>query len=45
MIRDALFLAGAASFLTGLWWMWPPLALIVGGLVLSAAGWIVRGGS
>ena len=34
---DLAALAGAISVLVGLWWIWPPLALIVGGVGVMLA--------
>ena len=39
-VRDASALAGVALIGAGLWWMYPPAALIVvGAMVLLAALW------
>lgn len=38
-IGDALLLTGAALVVIGVWWIWPPAALIVGGVALAALGW------
>lgn len=35
---DLAVLAGAACALVGLWWIFPPAALIVGGVGLVVAG-------
>lgn len=38
--REALAVGGLALFAAGLWWVYPPAALIVVGfLVLAAATW------
>lgn len=39
----ALFLAGAAVFLAGLWTWWPPAALMVGGALCMAIAWDLAG--
>lgn len=38
MVADALALTGFALVCVGLWWIWPPLALIVGGIAVCASG-------
>lgn len=37
--RDLLAGTGIVSILIGLWWIYPPLALIAGGLVAIWIGW------
>ncbi len=39
---DALEAIGAASFLVGLWWIWPPLALVIGGLLAIGVALLVE---
>lgn len=39
---DTLILTGCVLALAGLWWAWPPLAVIVGGILLLAAGLYAR---
>jgi len=36
MFLDALFLAGLATAAVGLWWIYPPAALIAGGVTVCA---------
>lgn len=38
LIGDLCIVLGSALVLTGVWWMYPPAALIVGGLCGLAAG-------
>lgn len=42
VIRDTLNLAGFAAVLTGLWWIYPPLSLIIGGAALVGLGLLLR---
>ena len=37
-MKDLLALAGLALLAAGLWWIYPPAALVVVGLVLLAVG-------
>lgn len=34
IVRNVCFLAGLGLIAAGCWWIWPPLALLVVGLVL-----------
>lgn len=38
IIRDVLILGGIGGIVTGCWWIWPPLGLIVAGVVAVALG-------
>jgi hypothetical protein len=38
IIADCCLLIGAGLALAGLWWIYPPAALLVGGLSLLALG-------
>jgi hypothetical protein len=38
ILNALLALVGFALLILGLWWIWPPLALIVAGLGLIALG-------
>lgn len=38
MVKDALVFGGAALICAGLWWIWPPLALIYAGVTLCGLG-------
>lgn len=35
---DVILVAGAATLVTGLWWCWPPGALMLAGILLIIAG-------
>ena len=37
-LYDILVLAGLVSLAVGLWWIWPPLALVVVGALLLIGG-------
>lgn len=40
LFLDVLAVFGAGCTLTGLWWIYPPLAMIAGGLVLVYVSWV-----
>lgn len=37
-LRDTLVLIGLSAAFVGLWWMYPPIALVIGGAVVAGAG-------
>ena len=39
MIFDWLFLLGLSALCVGLWWIYPPAMLIVGGLIVCGLAW------
>lgn len=41
MTRDALVLGGGVLFHVGLWMIYPPLALLVAGIVAAGVGWLL----
>lgn len=38
LIPDLLVVSGFAAVTTGLWWQWPWVALVIGGVLLLVAG-------
>jgi hypothetical protein len=37
-LPEGLFLAGLSIMGIGLWWIWPPLCLVVAGIVFMSLG-------
>lgn len=35
-VRDTIAIVGLGTLFGGLWWIWPPIALVVLGIVLLA---------
>jgi hypothetical protein len=42
MVKDGLVFGGAGLIATGLWWIWPPLALLYGGCALCGIGFLLH---